>query len=313
MSQLTKLLRRQRPSAQRLAAQRSSAKPAASSAPKESLNLRGASLFPPGHFYSPLIDIESLTPGAGDPYDGPECWESLDLRVEAQREFYLQRIAEHTPFAFPKNKSDQYRYYYGNNWFPLADAITLSTMIRAGRPKRIVEVGSGFSTAVMLDTLDRVDFDVELACVEPWPARLFEVLWPQDRSRLRIQESIVQQTPMDEFTSLEAGDILFIDSSHVAKIGSDVVHLYLRVLPKLAPGVIVHVHDIFYPQSYPTPWVEDGNAWNESLFLRAFLACNPMFETVAFNAYASHTFGAEIGHPAYTQNQGGSFWMRRVA
>lgn len=289
--------------------------PAPVAAPEDKVNQRGATLFPPGHFYSPLLDIESLKPGdAGMAFDGEEAWEGVALRHDAQRKFYEEELASLPAIDFPDAQTEEFRYYRVNNWFPIGDATTLAGMIRKERPKRILEVGSGFSTAVMLDTIDRVDFDVELTCVEPWPKRLFELLREDDRKKVRIQESIVQETPLSDFESLEAGDILFIDSSHVAKVGSDVVHLYLRVLPRLKPGVLVHVHDIFYPESYPTAWIQDGNAWNESLFLRAFLTCNAQFQVEAFNAYAGKKFPAFADGVCSNEsrNVGGSFWMRRV-
>ena len=118
---------------------------------------------------------------------------------------------------------------------------------------------------------------------------------------------------MKIFEELEANDILFIDSSHVAKVGSDLTFLLLRVLPRLRPGVMVHFHDLFYPNSYPMEWIRGGRAWNESIFLRAFLINNPAFEIVAFNCFAGQTF-PELFRGAgdrFLANSGGSLWLRR--
>jgi hypothetical protein len=113
---------------------------------------------------------------------------------------------------------------------------------------------------------------------------------------------------------LAPNDILFIDSSHVAKAGSDVAFLFLRILPRLRPGVWVHIHDIFYPGSYPIDWFLEGRAWNESLFLRTFLLGNPGWITRAFNSQAAATFPDLLQPtlPEILTDTGGSFWMQRL-
>jgi hypothetical protein len=117
------------------------------------------------------------------------------------------------------------------------------------------------------------------------------------------------------FDQLEASDLVFIDSSHVAKIGSDVSFILLRILPRLKPGVIVHFHDVFYPFSYPAAWIREGRAWNESLFLRAFLVGNPQFQLLAFNSFAGYSFSELFRDqlPAFLNNTGGSIWIKKVA
>ena len=116
------------------------------------------------------------------------------------------------------------------------------------------------------------------------------------------------------FESLEAGDILFVNSSHVAKIGSDVAWLLLRILPRLKPGVLIHIHDMFYPHSYPEDWIKRGYAWNESLFLRALLLGHAGFEIVAFNSYAAQAFPElfRTRLPAFLTTSGQSLWLRRT-
>jgi hypothetical protein len=127
-------------------------------------------------------------------------------------------------------------------------------------------------------------------------------------------QSLVQEVPMATFEQLDPGDILFIDSSHVAKIGSDVTHLILRVLPRLKAGVLVHFHDIFYPISYPIEWIRFGRAWNESLFLRAFLMYNSNYRVMAFNSFAGQLFPELFVRdlPLFLTNTGGSIWIRKT-
>jgi predicted O-methyltransferase YrrM len=272
-------------------------------------NWRGVYRFPPGHFYSPLLNLE------GEVETHPtEHWEHLPLRQEAQISLYRE-LASQPPLKFPEIASSSHRYHSANGWFPLADAFLLSGIVRKVKPARLIEVGSGFSTAVVLDTLDQTSHTCELTLIEPDPARLLSLLHPEDSSRYQLHQHVVQEVPIELFDKLDAGDVLFIDSSHVAKAGSDVSHLFLRVLPRLKPGVWVHVHDISWPDTLPSSWVEEGRAWNESLFLRAFLMGNAAYEVRAFHAYARSTFpeSAWFGIESVRESTGSSFWMQKVA
>jgi predicted O-methyltransferase YrrM len=279
-------------------------------------NLRGAVLYPPGHFYSPLLDLEGLGQnGSNPPFDGAECWEHINLNPDEQRSYY-EDLLDRFPFpGFPSQKTDGYRYFTQQDWFPLSDAFTLSGIIRREKPRRIIEVGSGFSSAVMLDTLEQAHMSAALTFIEPYPDRLYSLLTPDDRSLSTILVTRVQEVPLAVFDQLEAQDLILIDSSHVAKIGSDVTFLLLRILPRLKRGVLVHFHDIFYPFSYPPSWIREGRAWNESLFLRAFLMGNTQFEIVAFNSYIAHSFPEIFRErlPAFLDNTGGSLWLRKTA
>ena len=277
-------------------------------------NYRGACLFEPGHFYSPLLDLQAASPGTRClPYDGVECWEQVPLYAEAQRQLYMELMAAKTAPAFPRSANPGSRYFHDNDWFPLADALLLSGLLCQQRPRRIMEVGSGFSTAVMLDTLDHSGLNCDITCIEPHPDRLKELLVAADWQRLQLLNQPVQEVSVTAFDALEAGDFLFIDSSHVAKAGSDVSHLFLRILPRLRPGVWVHVHDVFYPESYPMSWIQEGRAWNESLFLRVMLVGQSGWEIRAFNHYAATSMGADFWNPqpAFQTHPGCSFWMQR--
>jgi hypothetical protein len=125
----------------------------------------------------------------------------------------------------------------------------------------------------------------------------------------------IQTVSFETFDQLEAQDILFIDSSHVAKVGSDVTFLLLRLLPRLKPGVIIHFHDIVYPLTYPEVWIREGRAWHESLMLRAFLIGNPYFKIMAFNNYATHSMPEVFQDrlPSFLEGKGCSLWIRKIA
>ena len=279
-------------------------------------NLRGAILFLPGHYHSPLLDIRSA--GSTDPnksFDGVQFWEHIDLSRTKQRSYYEDLMDRFAPLPFPGQKTDGCRYFTDNSYFGFSDAFTLSGILRKEKPRRIVEVGSGFSTAVMLDTLGQTRESATLTLIEPYPKRLFSLLSSDDKSGTKILANRIQEVSLSVFDQLDGQDVLFIDSSHVAKIGSDVTFILLRILPRLKRGVFVHFHDIFYPYSYSVSWIREGRAWNESIFLRAFLLGNPNFQVVAFNSFAGHSFPELFRErlPRFLENSGGSIWLRKVA
>jgi predicted O-methyltransferase YrrM len=237
--------------------------------------------FPPGHFASPLpdhADIERDHPRLATATALP----GIDLRVAGQLEL-LKQLAGELPF--PDRPTPGFRYHFENEFFSYADAAYLVGVLRHVRPRRVVEVGSGFSSALMLDVRDRLGVSPELTFIEPYPTRLNALLTAKDRASCTLIEKPVQAVPLDVFRRLGANDILFIDSSHVAKIGSDVNHLFFEVLPALRPGVLVHVHDIFWPFEYPKAWYDRGWAWNEAYLLRAVLTSGGRYRVVLFPSY----------------------------
>jgi predicted O-methyltransferase YrrM len=280
---------------------------------------------PPGHFYSPLPspeDVARYAPGAWA--RGPESLHGVDLDVPGQ----LAMVAALGPFtrdlAFDADPGGATRYYWDNDGFGPGDAVALAAMMRYARPQRIVEVGAGYSTAVMLDVAERyLSAQPEITCIDPEPQRLRSLIREGDLARLVLHESIVQDMPVSLFTRLEAGDILFIDSSHVLKLGSDVAHLLFEVLPRIAPGVLVHIHDIACSFEYPVDWYEEGRAWNEAPALRAFLSFNPAFRIRYFSDYlmrfqreaieAHMPLALRRPRDVPEGNTSVSFWMARVA
>lgn len=207
-------------------------------------------------------------------------------------------------------------FYTRNSQFSWLDARALFALLREWRPRRIVEVGSGYSSLLMADVNRRfLGGDCEISCIEPYPRPFLQAGVP-GIARLLVQR--VQDVPLREFSRLEAGDVLFIDSSHVAKTGSDVNHLYFEVLPRLAAGVRIHVHDIFLPHDYPQDWaVTDNRSWNEQYLLRALLMYSKAFRVVFGCSYAFHRFPEEVraalALPSAAAFGGGSFWMEKTA
>jgi predicted O-methyltransferase YrrM len=190
-------------------------------------------------------------------------------------------------------------------------------MIFHFRPKRVIEIGSGFSSACILDSVQHANLrDFHLTCIEPNVSRLRSLLRPEDSERLTLIEAPVQDVPCAIVDALEPNDILFIDSTHVMKTGSDVHYEFFHLLPRLKPGVILHFHDIQYPFEYPDGWIFDSNySWNEAYVLRAFLMFNKEFSIIFWNALYAGKFTTEITNefPTFLNNPGGSIWIERVA
>ncbi|MBM3392172.1 MAG: class I SAM-dependent methyltransferase [Betaproteobacteria bacterium] len=149
--------------------------------------------------------------------------------------------------------------------------------------------------------------------IEPYPKLLMSMLKSEDQARCRIIPSRLQDVPLDEFAALEANDILFIDSTHVGKVGSDVNRVFFDILPRLNKGVYIHFHDIFYPFEYPKAWIFKGRAWNEAYMLRTFLQFNTSFRVVLMNTFMQHFHEAFFKErmPLCLKNPGGSIWLRR--
>ena len=203
---------------------------------------------------------------------------------EAEQLALLETLAPlYGDVEFPALATSGWRFHHENSQFPYADAILLHLLLRHWRPRRVIEIGSGFSTALMVDTVERCPSTrVLITAIEPYPERLRSVVG-EFPDWLSLIELPVQEVPLTTFAELGAGDVLFIDSTHVARTGSDVVWELFEVLPRLASGVRVHFHDMCWPFEYPPLWVEQGRAWNEVYALRALLSDSKVFEIELFN------------------------------
>ena len=253
--------------------------------------------FPPGAFYSPVVDpgvvlaapdVDRIWPSTVEDPPG------IDFRAEEQ----LRLVDELAEYRLPSAADDATPAYDPlNEQFPPHDAAVLHAMVRHLRPRRMVEVGCGWSTTVTARAIREGGLGTELTCIEPYP-REFVADIPQV-SELRIEK--VEHTPLEVFDQLAAGDVLFIDSSHVAKTGSDVVHQLLHVVPRLRPGVVVHVHDIFLPEDYPRGWVEAGFNWNEQYLLQALLVGNAGLRVLVANHWMA------LRHPEKIEEAFGPF------
>jgi predicted O-methyltransferase YrrM len=269
----------------------------------------------PGHFYSPVPDFAEVEGDAARVFAAREQLPGIDIRATEQLALFaeLARLARPTPLPGSPDAAGRYRNDETNVNYGIGDALILQSMLRHLRPRRYLEVGSGWTTALALDTNDRfLNGEMSITAIEPYPDLLRSLLRPGDR--VEILESRVQAIPLARFQQLEQGDVLFIDSSHVVKAGSDVHFLFTSVLPALAPGVHVHVHDVFWPFEYPRHWIEEGRAWNELYLVHAFLLFNDAFEIALCNTWLAdqHHDAIEIALPAMLENPGGALWLRRT-
>ena len=269
--------------------------------------------YPPGHFYSPIPDLEDIRAREAEIFDrrSPQV-PGIDLHEADQLALLPAFAGFYADQPFGEEPSGGLRYGFTNNYFGHGDGLALYSMLRHLQPRRLVEVGSGWSSALALDVNDRfLEGRTECTFLEPYPDRLRGLLRPEDHDRVRIVEKPVQAVPDEVFTDLEPGDLLFIDSTHVSRVGSDVNRLFLEVLPGLPAGVHVHVHDIFWPFEYPEAWVFEGRAWNENYLLRALLVGNENLRITWFNDYLGrfHSDAVERALPLWRRNPGGSIYL----
>jgi Methyltransferase domain len=289
----------------------------------ESGNLTFIRFASPGHFYSPIPDLNDIDSKSRYVYDGSKRnLPAIEINEDSQIQLAASFSALYKEMPFLDTKSKEWRYFLDNSYFSYGDGIILYSFLRHFNPKRVIEVGSGFSSAEMLDTNDLfLHKKVEFTFIEPFPDRLVGLLSEDDKKKVRIEKKPVQEVESNIFGLLEANDILFIDSSHVAKINSDVLHILFYVLPQLNKGVIIHFHDVLWPFEYPKHWLEGGRAWNEAYFLRSFLQYNPAFEILYFNSYMAlhHADFLEKAMPRILKTPSSkltpgntSLWIRKV-
>ena len=235
----------------------------------------------PVHFYQPIPDTRTLPDGL---WRNASRLSGIDLNVRTQlrlvREVFPKFRAEYD--LLPQAPTgDPGEFHLNNGAFDGTDALAYYCMIRHFRPRTVIEVGAGHSSRLAALAARR-NGRTRLVCIEPFPKPFLRGL----PGLARLVEKPVQAVGLRSFLNLRRNDILFIDSSHVSRIGSDVNLLFLEVLPRLRPGVLVHVHDIFLPGDYPRDWVlGEHRFWSEQYLLQAFLAFNRGYEVVLANAW----------------------------
>ena len=264
----------------------------------------------PVHFYQPIPDTQNLPQNL---WDHPCELVGIDMNDSVQLDLLRTRFPKFLDEyeRFPTKPTGQPgRFHLNNDFFDGTDALVAYCMVRHFQPRLIIEVGSGFSSLIAAEAAAK-NKSSALICIEPFPREFLRQRFPGLHSLI---EKKVEDIDLDFFSQLGPGDILFIDSSHTIKIGGDVNYLFLEVLPRLKPGVIVHVHDIFLPFDYRRDWVMDElRFWTEQYLLQAFLSFNSDFEVLMANSYLGHYHKEDLKtmFPNSPWWGGGSFWMRR--
>lgn len=274
----------------------------------------------PVHFYSPIPDIRELD-------QRPQLWQipsampSVEMQQKAHLEFMtavIGRYIHECSFSIQATKVP-YEYFIRNGYFGYVSAAAMHTIVRHYRPRRIVDVGAGFTTRVLAQAarMNAEDgFPPELIAIDPFPSSILRNGFP---GLTHFLEKAIQDVDISIFTSLEADDILSIDTTHAVRTGGDVPYLYLELLPRLKPGVVVHIHDIFLPFEYPREWIARRLFWNEQYLLHAFLIYNTTFKPLWGQKYAEMVCQEEYARLferglSFEDNFNSySFWLKRVA
>lgn len=234
----------------------------------------------PSHFYFPIPSLKSFN---DKDWNACQPCRGLDFRIDEQTDLLENELLRFSPeWGFPQRANgDWHKFHFNNGFFESVDAEVAYSIVRSCKPRRIIEVGSGNSTLLLASAIRRNSSEgraCNLTSIEPNPAPFLMDGMP---GLTQLIAGPVQKAPIELFRTLRANDILFIDSSHVVSIDSDVVYTCLRVLPELAPGVIVHFHDIFAPLDYPEKFVRTNLCfWGEQYMLEAFLAFNSAFRVL---------------------------------
>ena len=205
-------------------------------------------------------------------------------------------------------------FYVDNPNFGPGDVDLYYLIIRKFKPKRIIEIGSGYSTMVCFKSIEQNQVDgtsTELTCIEP-----FEMPFLNQEKNITLIRKPVEEVGLDLFQSLEENDILFIDSSHIIRPGNDLLHIFFEILPILKKGVIIHIHDIFSPRHYPKEWLtEKMRFWNEQYLLEAFLHNNHDYQVLftANHLVKSHyEESKKVLIHLQPNSEPSSFWMQKI-
>lgn len=264
----------------------------------------------PNNFYQPVPDISSLHDKL---FKKISQLSGINLNVKKQIRLLEKSFAKysHECKGIPEKYTGvPHEFHFRNLAFDWVDAIIYYCTIRHFKPKRVVEIGSEWSTKIAAKACLK-NKNTELVAIEPYPQTALMQGFP-GFSKL-IQKRVQDMNPTF-FERLGPNDILFIDSTHTVKIDSDVNYLFFEVLPKLKKGVLIHFHDIFLPKNYPRLWVKEHfKFWNEAYLLQAFLMYNDSFEVLFANSHIVDNYREKIKKTfPYSLLRAGSFWIRKI-
>jgi Methyltransferase domain len=280
--------------------------------PKTTRRLRKIGVFPiMNHYYEPLIDDTQFRQSLSENRHLP----GLNLNTSGQLSFLKTLVysAELLALKLDTKSNDANSFYINNRNFESGDAEYLYQIIRATKPSKLIEVGSGHSTKIASIALQKNRFETSQAvrhiCIEP-----YEMPWLEGFSDIQVVRQRVENCALDWAAELRPGDILFVDSSHVIRPQGDVLEEYLEIFPQLASGVYIHIHDIFTPKDYPRSWIVDQvRFWNEQYLLEALLSNTDRYEVIGALNYLKNNHFDDLQKvcPYLTlKAEPGSFYMR---
>ena len=264
------------------------------------------------HYYEPQFDNRNPSPGFSEDRNLP----GISWNVTGQLEMLASFAFAGELQDIPREKTAALEFYLDNDQFQAGDAEYWYQIIRAVKPKRIIEIGSGNSTLMAISAIKRnkdddTAYECEHVCIEP-----YEMPWLEE-SGVTVVRKKVEAVALSYFSRLQENDILFIDSSHVIRPQGDVLFEYLELLPSLEKGVIVHIHDVFSPRNYPEEWLRDRVwFWNEQYLLEAFLSHNQSWRIIGALNYLHNNHYGELNSiaPHLTPERApGSFYIQKIA
>jgi predicted O-methyltransferase YrrM len=264
------------------------------------------------HYHQPMINPKKhLTKSLRDDRNLP----GIDLNDQEQLQILSNFSFNEELLSFPMEKKSSTVFAYQNGSYESGDAEYLYNVIRYFKPRRMIEIGSGNSTLMARNAIEKnrsedKNYSCRHICIEP-----YEQPWLQQIDVELIRER-VENLDLSFFKELENNDILFIDSSHIIRPQGDVLFEFLEILPVLKPGVIIHIHDIFTPKDYLDEWIFDHIQWNEQYILEAFLTLNKDYRIIGALNYLTHHYQNQFSDkcPIFAKQPGrepGAFWIRR--
>lgn len=294
----------------------------------------------PGHFYSviPCINKDTYTDKGLAKYNSlnfnddnhqkilnelPNILNNFDMNFSlnySNKKFINNELQQE--ISILRNNGD-INYYLGNGTFEWMDARLLYYFIMKNKPKNIIEIGSGNSTLLMCKVNKLFNLNINITCIEPYPTEYLLSLHRQ--GYITLIKDKLENVDLKLYKTLNEKDILFIDSTHVVKINSDVMFYFTQIFPVLKKNVLIHIHDIFFPYEYPEDWIKEGRFWNEQYFLYVFLQFNTQFKIQFCNSYSGYKFSDKLKEIQYDSYEnlnyidrtndsqpfsGGSIWIK---
>ena len=248
--------------------------------------------FPPGHLYSVIPNIKQDYTNTKTKFLHLDFNEKKHVQVLSEINKYLTKFDSEFGHTDVTQRQIEHKYTLLNGAFEWMDARLLHYFLQKNKPTKIIEIGSGNSTLLTYNTKQMFNLDLDIICIEQYPSNYLEEL--HNAGKITLIKENLENVDLNIFNRITSNDILFIDSSHVLKLDSDVMFYFTQIFPLLNKGVLIHIHDIFFPYDYPLEWLKEGRFWNEQYFLYTFLQYNTKFKIQFCNSYSGYKYRNEL-------------------